>query len=206
MPAEIFGASIGVNFARKIGIGKIKGVIRMRKTLFLILAAILFLSGPAFAQKAQPKTGVDSADDAFYKSLKLQTKKDDATIYQAMGIGYFEQEKFDKSFFFFDKAVKLDPKLYWSWYYLGLLKIETPEDYFKKAIKANAKFAPPYYWLGRYYCKANRIKESIGNFEKYIDLAKNDPAEAERVKTAKHFVVSMQSGQTDYEAISRVAS
>ncbi len=169
----------------------------------LFVLMFTFLAMTAQAQKADTVSGQANADEAFYKQLKLSTGKDDALIYQAMGMGYFEQGNFEKSYTFFKKAAKLNSRLYWSWYYLGLMRMGSPEEYFKKAISAAPQFAPPYYWLGRYYCKAQKIKESIKYFQDYIKAAKNDINEADRVKIAEYFIVSMQHGETDYEAIAR---
>ncbi len=189
------------------------GIIMLNRAKILILVVLMFpfLAMTAHAQKtgkADPevgaKSGQENVDEAFYKQLKLTTGKDDALIYQAIGMGYFEQEKFDKSYEFFKKAVKLNPRLYWSWYYLGLLRMEFPEEYFKKAIGAGPQFAPPYYWLARYYCKAKNIKESMRYFQEYLNAAKDNFDERERVKTAKYFIISMQGGETDYDAIAKI--
>jgi len=172
---------------------------------FFTMTAQAQKAGVETGAKADVKSGQENVDEAFYKQLKLTTGRDDALIYQAMGMGYFEQEKFDKSYEFFKKAVKLNLKLYWSWYYLGLLRMESPEEYFKKAIGAGPQFAPPYYWLARYYCKAKNIKESMRYFQEYLDAAKDSFDERERVKTAKYFIISMQDGETDYDAIAKIA-
>ena len=174
----------------------------------IIIPVVLMLSFwvvTAQAQVPNPKSAEENTDETFYKQLKLTTGKDDALIYQAMGMGYFEQGKFEKSYTFFKKAAKLNPKLYWSWYYLGILQMADPREFFKKAIEANPRFAPPYYWLGRYYCKAKDIKESIKYFQDYIKAAKNDVNEADRIQIAEYFILSMQHGETDYDTISRMS-
>jgi tetratricopeptide (TPR) repeat protein len=184
----------------------------MRNRAKILIAVVLmftFWAMTAQAQKlgaeADAKPGQENVDEAFYKQLKLSTGKDDALIYQAMGLGYFEQGEFEKSYEFFKKAVRLNSRLYWSWYYLGLLKMADPQEFFKKAIKANTQFAPPYYWLGRYYCKAQKMKESIKYFQDYLKVAKGDINEADRIKIAEYFIVSMQHGETDYDVIAKMA-
>lgn len=89
-----------------------------------------------------------------------------------------------------------------SWYNRGLNNLSNPEREFKNAIKADPKFAPPYYWLAYYFCRVERIKESLEYFEKYLQVAdRNDPQEKSRIKTAEHFVKEMRAGNTNYDSI-----
>lgn len=173
-----------------------------RITLALI---ILFLAVQSlFAQGVETAgADLDRIDQFLVKKIKAESGKSDAQVYQELGLTYFRQENFDRSFMYFNKAVGLDPKAYWAWYYLGLLNLGNPEDYFKKAIQANPRFAPPYYWLGRYYCKKKNIKESRKFFEDYVKIAKSDTDEASRVAIATQFIALMKSGETDYDRILR---
>ena len=93
-----------------------------------------------------------------------------------------------------------------TWYNRGLSNMDGPESDFKNAIKANSKFAPPYYWLASFYCRAKREEESIEYFEKYLQVVdKNDPQEKDRIEMAGYFIEEMRSGNMDYDSITNKA-
>jgi hypothetical protein len=88
------------------------------------------------------------------------------------------------------------------WYNRGLNNLSNPEYEFKNAIKADPKFAPPYYWLAYHFCRVERTEESIEYFEKYLQVVdRDDPQEIQRLKTAECFVKEMRSGNVDYNSI-----
>lgn len=102
------------------------------------------------------------------------------------------------------RQAETDPATYLSWYNLGLRDLDNPvcERDFKKAIKANPKFSPPYYWLASYYCEHEKIAQSIDYFEHYLRVAdENDPQEKDRIKWAGYFIREMRLGNTDYDSI-----
>ena len=170
--------------------------------IFLAMALVSFLAAwPLWAQNTPQGSAQDREDEILFKQLKAETKKDDAQIYQSIGFGYFQQEKFDRAMFYFQRAVRLNPKLFWSWYYMGLMNLSDPETYFKNAIQANKQFAPARYWLARYYCKAQKTKDSLQTFDDYLRLAQGDPNEESRMAVARHFVEMMKSGETDFNKI-----
>jgi tetratricopeptide (TPR) repeat protein len=173
-------------------------------SLKVLLAAIFTLSSfplPARAQSEKEKIAFDPADESLFRKLKAETKKDASQVYQDLGFSYFKQEMFDRAMFYFRKAIVTNPGLYWSWYYMGLMHLESAEPYFKKAIEANRKFAPAYYWLARYYCKSKNIKESLRYFGEYMKMAQRDPEEAGRIEIAKKFLTQMNAGETDFDKI-----
>jgi tetratricopeptide (TPR) repeat protein len=89
-----------------------------------------------------------------------------------------------------------------AWYNHGLKNMDNPESDFQNAIIADPKFAPSYYWLASYYCKAKRKEESIECFKKYLQVVdKNDPIEKDRIKTARFFIKEMRAGNIDYDLI-----
>jgi len=97
---------------------------------------------------------------------------------------------------------KVDPDLCLAWYNRGLSNMDNPEREFKNAIKADPQYSPPYYWLASYYCKANRKKESIEYFEKYLRVVdRHDPQEKDRIEMAKCFISEMKAGNDDYISI-----
>ncbi len=169
----------------------------------LLVIIFLFLAVPfSFAKDAASDlSSLDRADQFIIKKMRAEQGKSLAEIYQELGLVYLEKENFDRAFVYFRKATALDPKAWWAWYYMGVLKMEDPVEYFEKAIKANPRFAPPYYWLGRYYCKARNSRKSIKYFQDYLRLARTDPQEAPRMQTAAQFIELMNKGETDYARI-----
>ncbi|MFC1667656.1 tetratricopeptide repeat protein [Candidatus Omnitrophota bacterium] len=131
----------------------------------------------------------ESIEQRLFKDLKKEYNLTDAQTYELLGRTYLHRDKWEEAVIFFDKAVQLDPELYLSWYNLGLLHMDNPELYLKKAIEANSKFAPSYYWLALYYSKGDRITESIEYFEEYLKVVdKNDPIEEARIKVAEDYI------------------
>ena len=155
---------------------------------------LFFLAAPLLAQPTEP-TEADIADARFIKKAHAQTGADKVSIYQTLGFSYFRQQDFDRAFLYFNAAVQENPQLYWSWYYMGLLRLEDSEAYFKKAIVANKDFAPPYYWLGRYYAKSGKTEDAIRSFEEYLKVAWSDPNEYSRMDEVRGFLQKLRRGE-----------
>ena len=171
------------------------------RVLLAAFFALSLLPLSARAQSEKKNIAFDAADETLFRKMKAETKKDDSQVYQELGFSYFKQEMFDRAMFYFRKAIVANPAQYWSWYYMGLMRLESAEPYFKKAIEANRKFAPAYYWLARYYCKDKNIKESLRYFGEYMKVAQRNPEEAERIEIAKKFLAQMNAGETDFDKI-----
>ena len=109
-----------------------------KKRLFVFcfaasLACLLLELGslPSFAQTpAADENYLDRIDRSIIQKLKAESGKDEAQIYQELGLVYFQQEDFDRSFMYFNKAVALNPRAWWAWYYMGLLNMKEPEKRF----------------------------------------------------------------------------
>ena len=160
----------------------------------LVCLGLLLLAAPLAAQSPFP-AALDTADARFIKRLQAQTGADKASLYQTLGFSYFRQENFDRAFLYFNAAVQVNPRLYWSWYYMGLLDPEDAETYFKKAIVANQEFAPAYYWLGRHYGKRGMFREAIRAFERYLKNAWSDPNENARTDEVREFLRKLRQGE-----------
>lgn len=177
----------------------------INKTLALLLTCCIFLFlGTNWIMAAEDDNDVDwdKIENNLFIQLKEERKISDAETYELIGNVHLHENRGGRAVLNFSKAVALDPKRYMSWYNLGLLTMENPEQCFKKAIEANPSFAPSYYWLASYYCKGNKSHESIKYFDLYLKTAKkDDPAEEERIRCAKIFINQMQTGETDYDII-----
>jgi tetratricopeptide (TPR) repeat protein len=162
----------------------------MKTIAGVVLAVALTLGTVAWAQTKQDDL-LSSVDGKLLKKLRAETRRDDAQLYEKLGFSYFQQQEFDRAFLYFNAAVQKSPGLYWSWYYLGLLNLESGETYFKKAIEANSGFAPAYYWLGRVAAKQGKTAEAIKVFKDYIRMAERNPEEAERLELAKRLLAEL---------------
>jgi tetratricopeptide (TPR) repeat protein len=161
------------------------------KTIIGFFVGILMLSGALAWSEGENDQLLNTVDAKVLKRLKAETGGDPAQLYQKLGFSYFQQQEFDRSFLYFHAAVLKNPRLYWSWYYLGLLNLESGESYFKKAIEANNRFAPAYYWLARTYEKQGKKAEAIKCFNDYLKVASNDPEEAVRINEAKKMLLQL---------------
>lgn len=162
----------------------------MKTITGVVLAVAMTLGTIAWAQTKQDDL-LGSVDGKLLKKLRVETGRDDAQLYEKLGFSYFQQQEFDRAFLYFNAAVQKNPKLFWSWYYLGLLNLQSGETYFKKAIEINSGFAPAYYWLGRVYAKQGKTAEAIKVFKDYIRVAGRNPEEAERLELANKLLAEL---------------
>jgi len=139
----------------------------------------------------------EKIDTKLYNDLKKGSGKDDAEIYQAMADSYLKYENLDRARRYFKKAVELNPKLYESWYNLGIFNSNNDEgkEYLKKAIEVNPDYPPSYFLLAQAYWMNRRCKEAIPLLEKYLELAKEDPNEISLTRVAKKNLEEMRSGK-----------
>lgn len=168
--------------------------------LFIIIT-ILLTTSPLFAQDSSAPVDWDKIDNRLFVTLKQEKGLSDAETYELIGRTHAQQNIPDRAVINFGKALGIDPNRYLSWYYLGLLTMDNPEECFKRAIKARPDFPDSYYWLASYYCKNKNPKESIRYFEEYLAVVKSSPDEAGRIKTANGFIEEMKRGETDYNVI-----
>ena len=171
----------------------------MHKEQFIVAWVLVFLLTISVCKAEDSKENVDwdKIDSKLFYTLKQDSGKSDAEIYQAIGLTHFKQENWDRAEKYLKKAVELNPKLHWSWYNLGLLYIDTEEgyNYFKKATEANPKFSVPYYWMAYYRCRNREDKKAIPLFEKYLEVAHGDKEETGRIKVAKEVLGDLVSGK-----------
>lgn len=164
---------------------------------------MLLIGFPVLGVSAEEKEGaanLDKVDAQIIQDIKGQTGKTDAEIYEVLGRVYAaesEEQNPDRAIMYYKKAVGIDPGLFSSWYGLGILMIETEEgnEAFRKAIKANPKFAPSYYWLAYNHARVRKDKEALSYFEQYLRVA--DPKDTEeegRINVATKAVAELRAG------------
>ena len=147
--------------------------------------------------KEEERVDWDKIEQRLFKELKEQGGKSDAEIHQVIGYGLLKTDSpWERAAAHFKKAIELDPKLYQSWYNLGIIHMDTEEgdEYFKKSIEINPLYSPPYYWLAYSYCRSRKDKKAIPVFEKYLEVAEGDPDEVDRVRVAKKVLKELYSG------------
>ena len=109
--------------------------------IFIILGLLMAKCVSLSAAEKDDSAGWNSQDSELFQEIKTKHKLDDAQTYQVLGMAYLEQDFWEKASFCFERAVQLNSRLYLCWYHLGLIHMDNPEQYFKKAIEINSKFA-----------------------------------------------------------------
>lgn len=175
-----------------------------RKLIVVWIMGLLFLSlaVAGYPQDSSEQVDWDKLESRLYEKLKTEGGKSDAEIHQAIGYALLNSyNKWERATVHFKRAVELEPKMYFAWYCLGLINIDTEEGngYFRKAIEANPAFSPSYYWLAYTYCRQRKDKEAIPIWEKYIEVAKNYVAESARLEVAKRVLKELRSGKDGEE-------
>ena len=172
----------------------------MNKIKLIIICLFLsFACSYACAQTGDKDIDWDKLEYFLYQELKAQhPDESEAEILQAVGYTTMKSNnRWERATVYFKKAVELDPKLYFSWYSMGLINIDTEEgyNYFKKAIEANPNFPAPYYWMAYYRCRNREDKKAIPLFQKYLEAAKGNKEEAGRIKIAEEVLEDLLSGK-----------
>ncbi|MDD5583848.1 MAG: hypothetical protein PHV55_02160 [Candidatus Omnitrophica bacterium] len=170
-----------------------------KKQLILACFIFAFSSLYAFAQENEEKVDWDKIEYHLARDLKAKfPDKSEAELEQAIGGALLQVDnQWERATVHFKKAVQLDSGLYFAWYNLGLINIDTKEgyNYFKKAIESNPGFANPYYWMAYYRCRNREDKKAIPLFQKYLEVARNNEAEAGRVKIAEEVLQDLLAGR-----------
>lgn len=168
---------------------------KVRLLIFILLLCIPVIS---FAEEKE-SVDWDKVETALYVQLKSENpEKTDAEIHQAVGYGLLRSDnQWERAILHFKKAVEADPGLYFSWYNLGLIYADEEEgrDDFRRCIEANPDFPPAYYWLGYSLCRQKRDKEALPVLEEYLEVAKDDLEEKDRVKFATKLVKELKAGK-----------
>ena len=99
-----------------------------------------------------------------------------------MGKKLFKDGKTSESEEWFRKAIALDPKFCWAYYYLGRLHLKKgelveAEDKFKKSLSGISNVAWPHYYLGKTLFKKEDFTEAESEFKKAFEIYPNlEPA------------------------------
>jgi tetratricopeptide (TPR) repeat protein len=170
----------------------------MRIVILLFLFLTLF-NPFGYSQESDKEVDWERIEYHLYKTLRSENPEtSEAEIHQAVGYAFLKSDnQFERAAVRFKKAVAMDPKLYFSWYNLGLINAdeEKGRNYFKKCIEVKPDFSPAYYWLGYSLCRQRRDKEALPVFEKYLVVARGDPQEKDRLKFASKLVKELRCGK-----------
>lgn len=151
------------------------------------------------AQADNEKVDWDKFEYYLYRELKAQhPDESEAGILQAVGYTILKSNnRWERAMIYFKKAVELDPKLYFSWYNLGLINIDTEEGYgyFEKTTEVNPNFPASYYWMAYYCCKKREDKKALSLFRKYLEIADGNKDEEGRIKIAEEVLKELLSGK-----------
>ena len=167
----------------------------MKKLIFLLFVAVLLVGCSRWKPRQKLPPIKPHETPTVYNFKK--SDKNDAKIFQTMGLDYFKQGNWNQAQTNFKKAIKFDPTLYESWFHLGLLNSESQEgyNYFKKTVEIKPEFPTPYFWMAYYRCRLHENKEAISLFKRYIELAENEPGEEGRLKSSKEVLQELLSGK-----------
>ncbi|MFH1771553.1 MAG: hypothetical protein ABH872_01940 [Candidatus Omnitrophota bacterium] len=169
----------------------------LSKKLILSVLPFNLVYFSAFAQGSSAKVDNDEIGQSFFSELRKNSNKSDAEVYQAMGYAYLRSYDLrEKAAFYFNKALELDPALYWSWYNLGIIHLgtDTGNKLLNKAIGINPDCIPAYYWLAYSHCIMGQDDKAIPVFNNYLKLAATDPAEAGRINVAREILAELIDG------------
>jgi len=166
----------------------------MKKLIYLFVIAMLL--GGCFHHTPRKFYSGVPPQTVLFNDFK-SNDKDDAVLFQTIGLDYCKQKDWAKAEVYLSKAVKLNPKLYLSWYCLGLLNIDNQKgyNYLEKSVEVKANFPIPYYWMAYYHCRIREDQKAIPLFRKYIKLAKGKPGEEDRLKAAKEVLQELLNGK-----------
>lgn len=170
-----------------------------KKQLIVIYFIFAFSCIYAYAQDNNKHVDWDKIEYHLYQDLKAEhPEKSEAEIEQAIGGALLESgNQWEKSTVHLKKAVELDPKLYLSWYWLGLINLDTEEgyNYFKKTTEAKPDFPTPYYWMAYYRCRNKEDKKATSLFKKYLEVARGNEEETGRIMLAEEVLQDLLAGR-----------
>jgi len=165
------------------------------KAKLLILVFLLSTTLISFAEESE-SVDWDKIEAALYVQVKIDhPDKSDAEIHQVVGYALLKTDnQWERAVSHFRKAVELDPKLYFSWYNLGLMDPDTEEgrNSFRKCIEAKSDFPPAYYWLGYSLCRNRHDEKALPVLEEYLKIAEDDPKEEGRYNFATKLVKELR--------------
>jgi len=163
-----------------------------------ILVLVIMVSGCSFFRKRHaPAVNYNKPYESAVTCNFKSTAQESAKTCQRAGLNLLEQNYPGEAQAYFIKALDLDPKLYMSWYCLGIINIDKKEgyDYLKKSADIKPDFAPSYYWMAYYKCRNRKDKEAVSLFKKYLEVAQGNKDEAVRVKVAKEILADLLAGK-----------
>ena len=153
----------------------------------ILLLAIIFILIPLYTKAQNVFAEWDDEDRQLFKDTKKEHDIDNAETYQLLGTAFLMEHRINKATICFKRAVRLDPKLFFSWHHLGILNMNNPELYFKKAIEIDPRFSPSFYCLARYYKKCDKKQEAQKYFKLYLEVVdRNDPEQKNMIKAAEN--------------------
>jgi tetratricopeptide (TPR) repeat protein len=134
--------------------------------------------------------GYKKAEEYYQKAIEKDP--DNIFSYSNLGDIYYEQKEYTKAEAYYQRAIEKDPDYTLPRNGLGnVYKAQKDypkaKEYYIKAIEKEPDFDAPYFNLGLLYyldIEPSELEKAKDNFQKYVDLTKNNPDEfTERAKS-----------------------
>ena len=123
----------------------------------------------------------DIKDDQELNIKDKKIKNKIALSYLSSGEGYLARQDIESAINFYRYSIILNPNNYLLFLKLGICfdQLKNNSDsaifYLNKSLKLNDNYAETYRVLGDVYFNKEKYIESINNYEKYIEIKKNNP-------------------------------
>jgi tetratricopeptide (TPR) repeat protein len=131
------------------------------------------------AQRAEHAQDYASASREYEEILKVQPNQ--PLIRQSLAVTYHLQNRYPEAIAEFQRAIRLDSKLWGAYLFLGMDYYKTNQftaaiPALEKSIELNAKMAEPEarFWLGTTYAALNRLEDAIKEFHRDLELRSKD--------------------------------
>ena len=138
----------------------------------------------------------------------LEEDSENPSIYNLLGLSYFQLGDFEKAIATFTKGCALQSKLNYILYYnagnsaFAMGEYELALDYYSKSIEDNENFASSFLNRANTKVKLNRMMESIEDYKKYLAL-EDDSAQRDKIENLIYEInrawFEQEKGRITYE-------
>jgi tetratricopeptide (TPR) repeat protein len=119
-----------------------------------------------------------AAFDHAEQHLSKSKTKNQAKIYELMGLAKLSGKEYSKGVEYLNRAIEINPNLISAYFMIGnayaaQLKFDTAIEQYEKASAKNSKAIPPLVMIGMIYDRKNQPKKANEYYRKVLDIDKN---------------------------------